>query len=99
MHRPINKIPITFVGHARRRLVKTIPPIERFEASGMSPKRALICSESAVENFMGILKIDRRKDWSSTLARMREYSILIFIDGMKLCCTKLIETRTHICMK
>lgn len=96
MHRPINKIPITFVGHARRRLVKTIPPIERFEASGMSPERALIRSESAAENFMGILKIDRRKDWSSTLTRMREYSILIFIDGIKLHCTKLIETRTYI---
>lgn len=62
MQRPINKIPITLVGHARRRLVKTIPPIERLGASEMSPERALIHSESAAENFTGILKIDRRKD-------------------------------------
>jgi len=62
MQRSINKIPITLVRHARRRLVKTIPPIERLEASRISPKRALICSESAAENFTSILKIDRGKD-------------------------------------
>lgn len=66
MQRPINKIPITLVGRARRRLVKTISPIERLEASGMSPERALIRSESDTENSTGILKLDRRKDWSLT---------------------------------
>jgi hypothetical protein len=43
--------------HRRRGMILQI---ERFEAFEMSPKRALICSESGGENFT--IALERRKD-------------------------------------
>jgi len=69
MQRPINKIPITLVGRARRRLVKTILSTERLEASGMSPKRALIRSGISYGKFYGHIE-DRSEKLLVPLLRM-----------------------------
>lgn len=59
----------------------------------MNPERALIRSESAAENSTGILKIDRRKDWSPTSKNTVISSVdVTFLDGIKMRCIKLIDT-------